>query len=217
MEAECEMAEDVSREVKEMTDEEIVARIVSLGFDGDADRYREFCDACRAGLPKGTGVALRGSVVTAERWEDGSPFDADGHGTSDLDVTLIGGDVMKCWDEEEGYYIPALHTKPLGDKDPKIAPPLNPLREQLQRIARRPVNFQATSNIIMFARDVLLGQPYHMIIEASEEDATQEEVTGKARVIGETGKAEETKTAGDTATNKVASVPDFGGAAGEGA
>jgi hypothetical protein len=165
------MAEDLSRDVKEMTDEEIVARIVSLGFDGDAARYREFLEACRAKLPKGTGVALRGSVVTGQRWEDGSPFDADGHGTSDLDVTLIGSEVMKCY-KDDAYYIPTLHTKPLGDKDPECAPALNPVREELQRIARRPVNFQATSNIILFARDVLLGQPYFTIIEASEEEET---------------------------------------------
>ena len=52
------------------------------------------------GLPEGTGVALRGSVVTNERHEDGSPFDAKGKGTSDLDVTLIGSKVMECWDKE---------------------------------------------------------------------------------------------------------------------
>jgi hypothetical protein len=101
-----------------------------------------------------------------------------------------------------------LHTKPLGDKDPKIAPPLNPLREELQRIARRPVNFQATANIILFARDVLLGQPYHTIIEADEEDATREAATEKAGVKETTDKAEEIE-----ATR----VPDLGGAAGEGA
>lgn len=200
------MAEDLSRDVKEMTDEEIVARIISLGFDGDEARYREFCDACRAGLPEGTGVALRGSVVTAQRWEDGSPFDADGHGTSDLDVTLIGSEVMKCFNDD-AYYIPTLHTKPLGDKDPDCAPRLNPLREELQRIAHRPVNFQATANIILFARDVLLGQPYYTIIEADEEDATREAATGKAGVKETTDKAEETEAR---------RVPDPG-AAGEGA
>jgi hypothetical protein len=180
----------MSKEVKEMTDEEVRARIVRLGFGGDESRFEKFCETMRGGLPQGTGVALRGSVVTAERWENGAPFDADGRGTSDLDVTLVGGEVMKFWDDE-AYYIPALHTKPLSDKDPQLAPSLNPLREELQRIAGRPVAFQATSNLILFARDVLFGQPYHTIIEAGEEDATQEEndqekavapdVTGAAR------------------------------------
>ncbi|MCA1817403.1 MAG: hypothetical protein LC746_13610 [Acidobacteria bacterium] len=171
------MAEDLSRDVSEMTDEEIVARIVRLGFGGDEGRYQKFCETLRASLPEGTGVALRGSVVTATRWEDGAPFDAGGHGTSDLDVTLIGAEVMRCWDEES-YYIPALHTKPLGDKDPKCAPTLNPLREELQRVARRPVNIQATANIILFARDVLFGQPYFTIIEPEETDKAETEAGG---------------------------------------
>ncbi len=159
----------MARDPKEMTEAEIRERIVRLGFDGDQRRYDEFCECMRAELPKGTGVALRGSVLTAQRWEDGAPFDADGHGTSDLDVTLIGSRVMDCWDED-AFYIPVLHTKPLGDKDPLIAPTLNPLRERLQQMVGRPVNFQATSNIILYARDVLMDQPYFTIIEAAEEE-----------------------------------------------
>ncbi|HKS27114.1 MAG TPA: hypothetical protein VJS44_04815 [Pyrinomonadaceae bacterium] len=156
-----------------MSEEEMRGRIIRLGFNGDARRFEEFCQQLREGLPKGTGVALRGSVVTAERWEDGAPFDADGPGTSDLDVTLIGDKVMECWDAD-AYYIPALHTKPLGDKDPAIAPRLNPLREALQRFVGRPVNMQATSNLILFARDVLMNQPYFTIIEAEEEEEEKE-------------------------------------------
>jgi hypothetical protein len=159
----------MTKEVKKMSDEEIRARIIELGFGGDERRLEEFCEKLRAELPTGTGVALRGSVVTAERWEDGAPFDADGHATSDLDVTLVGSEVMKYWDDE-AYYIPALHTKPLGDKDPGIAPGLNPLRLSLQQMVGRPVNFQATSNLILFARDVLFDQPYFTLIEAEEED-----------------------------------------------
>ena len=158
----------MSKDVKEMTDEEIRARIIKLGFGGNEQRLHEFCQKLRASLPVGTGVALRGSVVTAERWEDGAPFDADGPCTSDLDVTFIGDEVMKHWDSE-AFYIPGLHTKPLGDKDPDIAPALNPLRQALQQMVGRPVNIQATSNIILYARDVLFNQPYFMIIEAEAE------------------------------------------------
>ncbi len=158
----------MSSDVKAMTDEEILARIIQLGFDGDRSRFEAFNEKLRAGLPAGTGVALRGSVVTNEKYKDGRPFDADGKGTSDLDVTLIGSKAMDCWDKDE-FYIPTLHTKPLGDKAPHIAPSLNPLREALQRLVKRPVNFQATANIILFARDVLLNEPYHIIIEAGEE------------------------------------------------
>ena len=148
-----------------MDDEQVEERIIRLAFDGDALRYREFLAKLKAGLPEGTGVALRGSVVTNKRWEDGKPFDANGRGSSDLDVTLIGAKVMEFWNGD-AYYIPALHTKPLCDEDSAIAPALNPLREELQKLAGRPVNFQATSNLILYARDVLFDEPYCTVIEA---------------------------------------------------
>jgi ketosteroid isomerase-like protein len=59
-----------------------------LAFGGDSNLFREFCDVIRAQLHKDTVVALRGSAVTGERWDDGEPFDADGPGSSDLDLTL---------------------------------------------------------------------------------------------------------------------------------
>ena len=158
---------DLEKDASEMSDIEILKRIVALGFDGNWQLYEEFCEKLRAGLPKGTGVALRGSVVTNERYEDGREFDANGERTSDLDVTLIGEKARAMW-KTDAYYIPALHTKPLGDKDPLIAPALNPLREELQKMVGRPVNIQATSDFILFVRDVLLGQPYHIIIEPEE-------------------------------------------------
>jgi hypothetical protein len=151
-------------DVHKMSDEEIRERISRLAFDGDTLRFREFFKTLEAGLPAGTGVALRGSVVTNERWKDGKPFDGGGRGTSDLDVTLVGAEVMEQWDKD-AFYIPSLHTKPLCDETPGIAPGLNPLREKLQELAGRPVNFQATANLILFARDVLFDEPYFMLIE----------------------------------------------------
>ena len=47
---------------------------------------------------------------------------------------------MEAW-SSDAYYIPGLHTKPLCDEDPNIAPSLNPLRESLQKLVGRPVNF----------------------------------------------------------------------------
>jgi hypothetical protein len=154
----------MANDVNKMSEDEIRERITELAFDGDALRFREFFKKLESGLPEGTGVALRGSVVTNQRWKDGKPFDAGGRGTSDLDVTLVGAEVMGFWDKD-AFYIPALHTKPLCDQDPGIAPALNPLREELQKLAGRPVNFQATSNLILFARDVLFDEPYFMLIE----------------------------------------------------
>jgi len=150
-----------------MTSDQIEERIIRLAFDGDALRYKEFLAKLKSGLTGGTSVALRGSVVTNKRYEDGTPFDSGGRGTSDLDVTLIGAKVMEFWNED-AYYIPALHTKPLCDEDPGIAPALNPLREELQKLAGRPVNFQATANIILYSRDVLFNEPYCTVIEAPE-------------------------------------------------
>jgi hypothetical protein len=154
----------MTKDAAAMSEEELEQRVTQLAFDGDPLRYREFRAKLLAGLPEGTGVALRGSVVTNQRYEDGEPFDAKGRGTSDLDVTLVGEEVMKLWDTN-AFYIPSLHTKPLGDKDPNIAPALNPLREELQKLAGRPVNFQATANLILFARDMLFGESYLTIIE----------------------------------------------------
>ena len=161
------MEKSKSKEAKDMSPEQMEARIVRLAFDGDQLRFREFTAKLKAGLPEGTGVALRGSVVTNERYEDGKQFDAGGRGSSDLDVTLVGDKVMEFWNED-GFYIPALHTKPLFDGDPGIAPGLNPLREEVQKIAGRPVAFQATANLILYARDVLFNEPYFTLIEAQK-------------------------------------------------
>ncbi len=154
----------MSKVPNQMTHEQIAERVVRLAFDGDRLRFKEFCATLKHSLPEGTGVALRGSVLTNKRWEDGGPFDGQGRGTSDLDVTLIGEEAMQYW-SWDAFYIPALHTKPLCDQQPEIAPGLNPLREQLQKIAARPVNFQATANLILFARDLLFDEPYFILIE----------------------------------------------------
>lgn len=157
-------SEESVKHPREMTPQEIEARIVVLGFGGSCDQYLEFREILKQELPAGTSVALRGSTVTGVRWEDGAPFDADGPGTSDLDITLIGDEVMNCWDPS-GFYIPGLHTKPLCDKEPQIAEGLNPLRKKLEKVAGRPVNFQATNNLVLYARDILFDQPYYMLIE----------------------------------------------------
>lgn len=157
----------MSVDAKAMSDAEILERIIELGFDGDPTLYQSFCECLKSGLPENTGVALRGSVITDERYEDGKPFDANGEGTSDLDVTLIGSTVMEYWKEDE-FYIPKFHTKPLSDKTQDIAIDLNPLRLKLQQMVKRPVNFQATSNLVLFVREVLMNQPYYVIIEPEE-------------------------------------------------
>lgn len=155
------------KEPHEMNEKEIRSRIVTLAFDGDERAFIAFYRKLQQGLPEGTGIVLRGSVITNKRHEDGTPFDSQGKGTSDLDVTLVGTKVMEAW-SSDAYYIPGLHTKPLCDADSKIAPSLNPLRESLQKLAGRPVNFQATSSLVLYGRDVLFGEAYYVVVPAGE-------------------------------------------------
>jgi len=150
-----------------MTDEEMRERAIQLAFGGDPQKFNEFCDVLRAALPKNTGAVLRGSAVTGERWDDGAPFDADGPRTSDLDLTLVGDEVIGLFNSD-GFYIPLIHTKPLGDKDPGIAPGLEPLREKLQAMVGRPVNIQATRDFVRYVREVLLGQPHLHLFEIED-------------------------------------------------
>ena len=156
------------KDAHEMDESEVRSRIVTLGFGGDEKLFIAFYRKLQQGLPEGTGIVLRGSVVTNQRHEDGAPFDSQGIGTSDLDVTLVGSKVMEMWDSS-AFYIPGLHTKPLCDKDPDIAPNLNPLRESLQKMVGRPVNMQATSSLVIYGRDVLFGEPYFVVVPSGEE------------------------------------------------
>jgi hypothetical protein len=121
----------------------------------------------RTELPKDSGAVLRGSSVTGERWNDGAPFDSDGPGTSDLDLTLIGDEVIGYF-KPDGFYIPMVHSKPLCDKDPDIAPDLVPLRERLQAMVGRPVNIQATRDFVRYVREELLGEPHLHLIEMKD-------------------------------------------------
>jgi hypothetical protein len=156
------------KDAHEMNESEIRERIVTLGFGGDERLFIAFYRKLQQGLPEGTGIVLRGSVVTNKRHEDGNPFDSQGAGTSDLDVTLVGAKVMEWWDSA-AYYIPGLHTKPLCDKDPDIAPNLKQLRESLQKMIGRPVNMQATSSLVLYGRDVLFSEPYYVVVPAGED------------------------------------------------
>jgi len=153
--------------VEGMSDQEMRDRAIRLAFDGDAQRFQEFCDVLSAELPEKTGAVLRGSSVTGVRWKDGSPFDADGPGTSDLDLTLIGDEVIGMF-ASDGFYIPMIHTKPFWDNDCHIAPDLAALREKLQSMVRRPVNIQATRDFVRFLREELLDEPHLRLIDLGE-------------------------------------------------
>jgi hypothetical protein len=170
-------AEKPKAKAQEHTGPEVRERVIQLAFDGDHRRYDEFVRALREAIPPDVSVILRGSAVTGTRWGDDVPFDADGPGTSDLDLTMIGGDMVKHF---EVFYIPGLHSAPLSEAHPDASVTFVPLRKALTTIARRPVNIQATTDFAQFLRDVVMSQPYFTIIE-KEDEQQHSETAGKNR------------------------------------
>jgi hypothetical protein len=153
----------------DLSDEEKRSNVIRLVFGGDVERFQHFCNVIRDAIPIGVGAVLRGSAVTGVRWKDGAGFDAGGPGSSDLDLTLVGGDALKLF-RVDGFYLPGVHSRPLSDKeDPAIAPELVPLRQKLMMMVGRPVNIQATTDLVMFLRGDLLGQPYLTLVARAEE------------------------------------------------
>jgi hypothetical protein len=147
-----------------LTEQEKRGNVIRLAFGGRTELYEEFCKAVSDVVPPGTTVVLRGSAVTGKRWKDGAPFDADGPGTSDLDLTLVGSDVLLFF-KISGFYVPGVHSRPMGEDDPDIAPALVPLHEKLMALVQRPVNIQASRDIVLQFRGDLLDQPYLTLLQ----------------------------------------------------
>ena len=147
------LSDDVKRE-----------NVIRLAFGGSRDRFEEFLQVVREDIPAGTCVVLRGSAVTGKRWKDGAPFDADGPGTSDLDLTLVGDAVIGLF-TVTGFFLPGMHSRPLSADDPNIAPDLVPLRETLMAMTGRPVNIQASREFVMKVRGDMLDQAYLTLID----------------------------------------------------
>ena len=150
---------EVQDEQGGLSDEHKRSNVIRLAFDGDRAEFERFCRILAEFAPPGTTGILRGSAVTGCRWKDQAPFDADGPGTSDLDVTFVGSGCLQYF-TASGFFVPGVHSKPLSDEDPDIAPELVPLRRQLMDMVRRPVNLQASRDIVLSCRGDLLGQPY---------------------------------------------------------
>lgn len=142
-----------------LSDSEKRANVIRLAFGGSEERFNAFCRTLEEFVPPGTTTILRGSAITGQRWKDGAPFDADGPGTSDLDVTMVG-DGGVTYFVPTGFYVPGVHSRPLCDEDPDVAPPLVPLRRQLMDMVKRPVNLQASRDIVIRFRGDWLDQPY---------------------------------------------------------
>ena len=147
-----------------LTDEQKRHNVISLAFGGSPQLFEQFCQEIDAVAPFGTTVILRGSAVTGQRWKDEAPFDADGPGTSDLDLTLVGEPALVFFNAT-GFFVPGVHSRPLSDEDPDIAPDLVPLRRRLMELVKRPVNIQASRDLVLRFRGDLLDQPYLTLFE----------------------------------------------------
>ena len=84
--------------------------MIRLAFGGDEGIFENFCSIVREAVPEANAGVLRGSAITGFRWKDGAVFDSDGPGTSDLDLTLVGADVLKYY-AFDGYWIPGIHSQ----------------------------------------------------------------------------------------------------------
>jgi hypothetical protein len=149
----------------------IRARVIELAFGGDPHRFDEFVQVLSDATPQGVDVILRGSAVTGHKWMSDEPFDADGPGTSDLDVTFVGGDMVSLFRD---FHIPGIHSAPLSEAHPFASPPLGPLRKRLCEMTGRPVNLQATTSLVQFLRDVVMGQPYLVLLKKPKADDSTE-------------------------------------------
>ena len=147
-----------------LTEADKRANVLRFAFGDDQERFDEFCRLIREEIPKGTAVVLRGSAITGSRWKDGAPFDADGPGTSDLDLTLVGDEAVALF-KPTGFFVPGVHSRPVSDDDPDIAPSLIPLREALTVMTGRPVNIQASRDVVIQFRGGLLDQPFLTLID----------------------------------------------------
>src|SRR5687767_4865520 len=131
-----------------LTDAEKRQNVIRLAFGGSQEKFDDFCRLIEQEIPPSTAVILRGSAVTGYRWRDGAPFDVDGPGTSDLDLTLVGDAVIGLF-TVTGFFVPGVHSRPLSDDDPDIAPGLIPLREMQMTLTGRPVNIQASRDLVI--------------------------------------------------------------------
>jgi hypothetical protein len=147
-----------------ITEDEKRRNVIKLVFGGRPELFEEFLRAIEETVPEASRVVMRGSAVTGHRWHDQAPFDADGAGTSDVDLTLVGIEVVQLF-KLSGFFVPGVHSRPLSDDDPDIAPKLVALRRRLVDMVGRPVNIQATLDFVMYLRGDLIGQPYLTLIE----------------------------------------------------
>jgi hypothetical protein len=150
---------------------EIRERVTQLAFGGDPAQFEEFVREIAKATPAGVDVILRGSSITGHKHGSDEPFDGDGPGTSDLDVTFVGGDMVMLFRE---FHIPGIHSVPLSEQHPFASPQLAPLRRRLCDMVKRPVNLQATTSLVQIVRDATMDQPYLVLLRQPAADEAGE-------------------------------------------
>ena len=158
----------------ELTDDEMRDNAIRLAFDGDRERFAEFCRVLDEGIPPDTGAVLGGSSIMGHSWE-GDPYDAEGPRSSDLDIYIIGNAAIDYF-TLDGFQIPGVHTHPVKDGDEEIAPALKPLRQRLKKIAGREVTLQASQSFYYWFREKWLGQPYLLLAGTLNDDEKHAQV-----------------------------------------
>lgn len=139
---------------------------IARAFDGDPARLGRFISTLRDGLPAGTPIVLRGSAVAGRSYRRGTPFDADGPRTSDLDVVAVGESALAMW-VPEAVLLGGVNTLPLSDDAPWVAPRLDRPRRKAQQIVRRPLSIQAMAGWFLQVRAIVQRQPYVVLNDAS--------------------------------------------------
>jgi hypothetical protein len=137
--------------------------IIRRAFRGDPDLFRAFLATLREPIGHAD-IVLRGSAVTGESYRGHEAFDADGPGTSDLDIVLIGRDALQLW-IPDAFYVRWVNTIPLSDKTRWVAPGLDPARQAAQDLVRRPVNIQAMARWFLRLRAIVQGQRQVTLME----------------------------------------------------
>jgi hypothetical protein len=146
---------------------QIRERVIKLAFGGDPQRFDEFVRVLSDATPAGVDVILRGSAVTGHQFGSEEPFDADGPGTSDLDVTFVGGDMVTLFRD---FHIPGIHSAPLSEAHPFASLALAPLRQRLSAMTHRAVNLQATTSLVQYLRNMAMDQPYLLLLKKPKDE-----------------------------------------------
>jgi hypothetical protein len=145
---------------------DLLPAAIDRAFGGDLALFGRFLATLKSGLPESTRLVLRGSAVVGASFRSGEPFDAHGPGTSDLDLVVLGDEAMALW-SPDAFYFPGVNTLPLYDEAHWVAPSLDPVRTEAQRIVGRPVSIQAMVPWFLELRAALQAQP-HVVLDALE-------------------------------------------------